>query len=135
MSVLILAEHDGERLKPAIHQIVTAAKTWGEPLHLLLVGEGLSALAQAAALVPAVEQVICVDAPHLKHLLAEDVAPLLAMLRWPATALATAAVLWYMPGRPEGLVVGVLVALVGFTAAALQSADELTRPTPDETDS
>ena len=62
-------------------------------------------------------------------------APLLAMLRWPATALATAAVLWYMPGRPEGLVVGVLVALVGFTAAALQSADEFTRPTPDETDS
>ena len=80
MSVLILVEHDGERLKPAINQIVTAAKTWGEPLHLLLVGEGLSALAQAAALVPAVEQVICVDAPHLKHLLAEDVAPLLAML-------------------------------------------------------
>ena len=58
-------------------------------------------------------------------------APLLAMLRWPATALATAAVLWYMPGRPEGLVVGVLVALVGFTAAALHSADELTRSTPD----
>lgn len=58
-------------------------------------------------------------------------APLLAMLRWPATALATAAVLWYMPGRPEGLVLGVLVALVGFTAAALHSADELTRSTPD----
>lgn len=58
-------------------------------------------------------------------------APLLAMLRWPATALATAAVLWYMPGRPEGLVLGVLVALVGFTAAALHSAGELTRSTPD----
>ena len=52
-------------------------------------------------------------------------APLLAALRWPATALATAAVLWYMPGRPEGLVAGVLVALAGFTAAALQSAREL----------
>jgi hypothetical protein len=52
-------------------------------------------------------------------------APLLATLRWPATALATAAVLWYMPGRPEGLVTGVLVALTGFTAAALQSAREL----------
>jgi hypothetical protein len=61
-------------------------------------------------------------------------APLLAMLRWPATALATAAVLWYMPGRPEGLVVGVLVALVGFTAAALHSAGEITRSTPDDTD-
>ncbi len=61
-------------------------------------------------------------------------APLLAMLRWPATALATAAVLWYMPGRPEGMVLGVLVALVGFTAAALQSAGEISRSTPDDPD-
>jgi hypothetical protein len=52
-------------------------------------------------------------------------APLLAALRWPATALATAAVLWYMPGRPEGLVAGVLVALVALTAAALQGSREL----------
>ena len=59
-------------------------------------------------------------------------APLLATLRWPATALATAAVLWYMPGRPEGLVAGVLIALTGFTAAALQSARELNRPDPDD---
>lgn len=47
-------------------------------------------------------------------------APLLATLRWPATALATAAILWYMPGRPEGLVAGVLIALLGLTATALQ---------------
>lgn len=59
-------------------------------------------------------------------------APLLAALRWPATALATAAVLWYMPGRPEGLVAGVLLALIGFTAAALQSARDLNRPNPDD---
>ncbi|MBA3547437.1 MAG: hypothetical protein H0T76_13200 [Nannocystis sp.] len=59
-------------------------------------------------------------------------APLLATLRWPATALATAAVLWYMPGRPEGLVAGVLLALIGFTAAALQSARELNLPNPDD---
>jgi hypothetical protein len=58
-------------------------------------------------------------------------APLLATLRWPATALATAAVLWYMPGRPEGLVAGVLIALTGFTAAALQGARELNRPDAD----
>jgi hypothetical protein len=72
--------------------------------------------------------------PHATAASTGRFAPLLAMLRWPATALATAAVLWYMPGRPEGLVVGVLVALVGFTAAALHSAGELTRPTPDDTD-
>jgi hypothetical protein len=53
-------------------------------------------------------------------------APLLATLRWPATALATAAILWYMPGRPEGLVAGVLIALVALavTALQLQPADE-----------
>jgi hypothetical protein len=46
--------------------------------------------------------------------------PLLAILRWPATALATAAILWYMPGRPEGLVAGVFIALLGLAATALQ---------------
>lgn len=61
-------------------------------------------------------------------------APLLAALRWPATALATAAVLWYMPGRPEGLVAGVLVALIGFTAAALQGARDLDRLRPSAPD-
>jgi hypothetical protein len=44
-----------------------------------------------------------------------------------------------MPGRPEGLVAGVLVALAGFTTAALQSAGELNHPSgtdpadPDDT--
>lgn len=80
MSVLIVAEHDGQRLKPAIHQVVTAAKAWGGPPHVLLVGEDVTALAQAAAMIPEVEQVICVDAPHLKHWLAEDLAPLIATL-------------------------------------------------------
>lgn len=57
-------------------------------------------------------------------------APLLATLRWPATALATAAILWYMPGRPEGLVAGVLIALLGLTATALQL-----KPTDDDPES
>lgn len=56
-------------------------------------------------------------------------APLLATLRWPATALATAAILWYMPGRPEGLVAGVLIALIGLAAAALQL-----QPAPEDHD-
>ncbi|MHB1333507.1 MAG: electron transfer flavoprotein subunit alpha/FixB family protein [Sulfuriferula sp.] len=80
MSVLILAEHDGHCLKPAINQIVTAAKTWGEPVHVLLIGEDTTAMAQAAATISGIERVVCVEAPHLKHLLAEDVAPLLARL-------------------------------------------------------
>lgn len=45
----------------------------------------------------------------------------LALVRWPVAALATVAVLWYMPGRPEGLAAGVLAALSAFCLAALQS--------------
>lgn len=44
----------------------------------------------------------------------------LALVRWPVAALATVAVLWYMPGRPEGLAAGVLAALVAFCLALLQ---------------
>ena len=49
----------------------------------------------------------------------------LALVRWPVAALATVAVLWYMPGRPEGLAAGVLAALAAFCLAALQSRADL----------
>lgn len=64
--------------------------------------------------------------PHVADPAPGRSAPLLATLRWPATALATAAILWYMPGRPEGLVAGVLIALLALAATALQlqPADE-----------
>lgn len=80
MSVLILAEHDGHCLKPAIHQVVTAAKNWDAPAHVLIIGDDIKAIAQTAAQISGVDQVICFAAPHLKYPIAEDVAPLLAKL-------------------------------------------------------
>lgn len=50
-----------------------------------------------------------------------------ALVRWPVAALATAAVLWYMPGRPEGLAAGVFTALLAFCLAALQTGADLSR--------
>jgi hypothetical protein len=50
-----------------------------------------------------------------------------ALMRWPSLALATAAVLWYMPGRPDGLAAGVFTALAAFSGAALQSRADLSR--------
>lgn len=49
-------------------------------------------------------------------------APLMAALRWPLAALATAFVLWYMPGQPEGLAIGFSLAFLGFVLAGLASA-------------
>lgn len=57
-------------------------------------------------------------------------APLAAVLRWPLTALATVAVLWYMPGQPEGLAAGVSLALLGFVTAGLKAAAEADREPP-----
>src|SRR3569623_1216048 len=77
MSVLILAEHDGHKLKKATRQAVTAAQYWQMPVHILVVGNDTAALAQEAAAIAGVAQVIRADAAHLAHPLAEDVAELL----------------------------------------------------------
>lgn len=55
----------------------------------------------------------------------------LALVRWPVAALATVAVLWYMPGRPEGLAAGVFVALAAFCLAALHSRADFSPEDPE----
>lgn len=77
MSVLILAEHDGHTLKQATYRAVTAAQHWQLPVHILVAGHTIAAIAQEAAAIQGVAQVIQVDAAVLAHPLAEDVADLL----------------------------------------------------------
>jgi len=79
MKTLILAEHDGRQLNPAVSQAVTAAQFWNAPVHVLVVGSG--AIAQQAAAIQGVERVIHADAAHLAHPLAEDVANLLVAIK------------------------------------------------------
>ena len=74
MSVLILAEHDGQHIKQSTRQAVTAAAAWQQPIHLLVAGADVSAMASQAASIAGVAKVIKVEAPHLAHVLAEDVA-------------------------------------------------------------
>lgn len=80
MSVLILAEHDGHKLKAATRQLVSAARSWRSPVHILAVGHDIAAPARAAAGISGVAQVLRCDAPHLAHPLAEDVAEIIARL-------------------------------------------------------
>ncbi|UXY16039.1 FAD-binding protein [Chitiniphilus purpureus] len=80
MSVLILAEHDGRQLKQATRQAVGAAQAWGAPVDLLLLGSDTATVAADAATVAGVARVLRVDAPHLAHPLAEDVANVIANL-------------------------------------------------------
>lgn len=79
MTTLILAEHDGQQLSPAVRQAATAAQFWGAPVHVLLAG-GSAAIAQQAAAISGVTRVIHAEATHLQHPLAEDVANLLVAI-------------------------------------------------------
>lgn len=72
MAVLVIAEHDNKTLKRATLQAVDAAARLGE-VHLLVLGSGVDAVAQAAAKVAGVAQVKVVDDPALAEPLAEVV--------------------------------------------------------------
>ena len=80
MNILVLAEHDGHKLKQATRQAVTAAQRWQAPVHVLVVGHEVGAMAQEAARLTGVAEVVTADAAHLAHALAEDVADLLVRL-------------------------------------------------------
>ncbi|AXK40059.1 electron transfer flavoprotein subunit alpha/FixB family protein [Crenobacter cavernae] len=90
MTVLILAEHDGQKLRTATRQAVSAAQAFGLPVTLLLFGADLRAVAEEAARVTGVSEVKRIEAPHLAHVLPEDVAPTLAELARDARALVAA---------------------------------------------
>lgn len=78
MKTLILAEHNGSTLSASVYQAVTAAQAWNTPIEILVAGSNVSNIAQQAALIDGVARVIQIDAEHLAHQLAEDVAPLIA---------------------------------------------------------
>ncbi|MGH6946032.1 MAG: electron transfer flavoprotein subunit alpha/FixB family protein, partial [Kiloniellales bacterium] len=80
MSVLVVAEHDGTELRAATLNTVAAAKAIGGELHILVAGQGCKAAAEAAAKIEGAAKVLLADEAALEHLLAENLAPLIAKL-------------------------------------------------------
>ncbi|MBA3895923.1 MAG: electron transfer flavoprotein subunit alpha/FixB family protein [Sphingomonadaceae bacterium] len=79
MKTLVLVEHEGGAVKDATLPAVTAASKLGE-VHLLVVGEGVGSVADAAAKIAGVGKVHVADDAAYAHELAENVAPLVAQL-------------------------------------------------------
>src|SRR5438067_10785184 len=79
MSVLVLVEHDGSRIKDATLATVTAAAQLGE-VHALVAGNNADTVAQAAGKIAGVAKVYVANSPALEHQLAEAVAPVVARL-------------------------------------------------------
>ncbi len=79
MKTLVWVEHDGATVKDATLSAVTAAAAMGE-VHLLVAGQGVGAVAEAAAKIAGVGKVHVADDAALAHALPENVAPLVASL-------------------------------------------------------
>ena len=79
MKTLVWVEHEGSTVKDATLSAVTAASKLGE-VHLLVAGQGIDAVAQAAAQIAGVGKVHVADDAVFAHALAENVAPLVAEL-------------------------------------------------------
>ncbi|MES2499617.1 MAG: FAD-binding protein [Pseudomonadota bacterium] len=79
MKTLILAEHNGKELSPAVQHAVTAAQFWQVPIDLLIAG-GNDAIVQKAASISGVTRILHANAAHFTHALAEDVANLIVSI-------------------------------------------------------
>jgi electron transfer flavoprotein alpha subunit len=79
MKTLVWVEHEGGHLKDATLPAVTAASKLGE-VHLLVAGQGVGPVAEAAARISGVGKVHVADDAAYAHALAENVAPLVVGL-------------------------------------------------------
>jgi electron transfer flavoprotein alpha subunit len=79
MKTLVWVEHEGGDLKDATLSAVTAASKLGE-VHLIVAGENVSGVAEAAAKIAGVGKVHVAEDAAYAHGLAENVAPLIAQL-------------------------------------------------------
>jgi electron transfer flavoprotein alpha subunit len=74
MSVLVIAEHDHESIKPATLNVVTAALACGGDVHVLIAGLNAGEAAKAASQIAGVVKVLHADGVQLAHGLAENLA-------------------------------------------------------------
>ena len=80
MAVLVIAEHDNQRLKPGVTNTIAAAGKMGGDLTVLIAGHQCAAAAAAAAKVAGVKRVLLCDAPHYAGAGAENLAALVVSL-------------------------------------------------------
>ncbi len=80
MSILVLADHDQGKLSPATQRVLGAVATLGDAADVLVAGENIGAVAEAAAKLPGVQKVSVADNAAYASQSAEALAGLLAGL-------------------------------------------------------
>ena len=80
MTILVVAEHTNGALAPATLNAVAAAQKIGGDIHVLVAGQGVGSVAEAASKIAGVSKVLAADNAAFAHQLPENVAPLIAEL-------------------------------------------------------
>ncbi|MET0536827.1 MAG: FAD-binding protein [Xanthobacteraceae bacterium] len=80
MTTLLVAEHADGALKDTTHKALTAAKALGADVHVLVAGNSVRTVADAAAELDGVNKVLLAEHPSYEHMLAEPLAALIVSL-------------------------------------------------------
>ena len=80
MSILVIAEHNNESIKPATLVAVAAAQAIGGDIEILVAGADCAAAAEAAAKIGGVSKVRVADNAAYGHSLAENIADLVVSI-------------------------------------------------------
>lgn len=80
MTILVIAEHSNDAVKPALFNTITAAQAIGDDVHVLVAGSQCAAAAEAASKISGVAKVLIADAAHYAHPVAENLAALIVPL-------------------------------------------------------
>ena len=76
MSILVIAEHDNNAIRPSTLNTVGAAVQLEGGVMLLVAGSGSEQVAEAGARIAGVSKILHAEAAHYEHGLAEELAPL-----------------------------------------------------------
>ena len=126
MKTLVWVEHEGGAIKDATLAAVTAASKLGE-VHLLVAGEGVGGVGDAAAKIAGVGKVHVADSAAYGHALPENVAPLIVELMGHHDAFVAPAT---ANGKNIAPRVAALLDVMQISEIlSVESADTFTRPT------
>jgi electron transfer flavoprotein alpha subunit len=91
MSILVIAEHDNSSLKQATLSVIAAAGAIGGDIDVLVAGENVGAVAEAAAKADGVNKVMVADNAVYGHFLGENLSQLIVELAEGYTHILAAA--------------------------------------------
>tara|TARA_R110002124_G_scaffold64985_2_gene177465 strand:- start:272659 stop:273591 length:933 start_codon:yes stop_codon:yes gene_type:complete len=77
MSVLVIAEHTHDGIKPSTLNTITAASKISADIDVLVVGHNCSGASAAAAKISGVKKVLNCDSAHYAHPIAEQITPVI----------------------------------------------------------